>query len=64
LIEKWRAALGVPAGPQDQLPLHLLVRLAGLTPAFVALFVDACPESIRAKDNEGRTPLHLAASNP
>lgn len=34
LIEKWPAALGVPAGLFVQLPLHHLVRLAGLTPSW------------------------------
>jgi ankyrin repeat protein len=64
LAQEGPEALNVKDGSGRYVPLHYLLRLqAGLTLRDVAALVEACPESLQATDEHGRTPLHLAASN-
>jgi ankyrin repeat protein len=64
LAQEGPEALNVKDGSCRCVPLHYLLRLqAGLTLRDVAALVEACPESLQATDENGRTPLHLAASN-
>jgi ankyrin repeat protein len=64
LAQEGPEALNVKDGSCRYVPLHYLLRpQAGLTLRDADVLVEACPESLRATDENGRTPLHLAASN-
>jgi len=44
------------------LPMHYACAY-GVSPAVLAVLADAYPDSIHAKENKGRTPMHLAMVN-